>query len=160
MTMKFRQIAIAGAAALCAALAHADSGPGYTTTVINDDTIEFSQITLSETEPTAIRFTLSKDSYPVTFNWGTTGQFSSFGLYDVNDLSTALTPATYNTTAGNLWSFKYDPLDMGTYVASMTGSGTAGLRVAVLTVPEPEALAMALAGLGVAGTLIRRRRAA
>lgn len=72
------------------------------------------------------------------------------------------------TVAGSQYTpnaFNFSSLADGSYVISFTGLSTSssssfggGFVQAVTAVPEPESMALVLAGLGVAGTLLRRRK--
>ncbi len=96
------------------------------------------------------------------------GAFSSWGS-DVTltaDL-TGPTPAstTFLVTPSVDGTFSFGPLADGVYQLTLTGSTSSGITpyggfiTSAAAVPEPESIAMALAGLGVAGMLVRRRKA-
>jgi PEP-CTERM motif len=160
-TMNIRQIAIASTLTLAATLAQA-----YTTTVINDDTREFGDITLSQTSPAEIDFQiLGTNPATFTLTTGAGGEISSFDLYYDNDMSAPLAFSSHLKETPSKWVVTFNSLDAAGYIAYITGSGTASMRVAMgpldtSPVPEPESLALALAGVAVAGTLLRRRQAA
>ncbi|MCK6407196.1 MAG: FxDxF family PEP-CTERM protein [Rhodocyclaceae bacterium] len=69
----------------------------------------------------------------------------------------------YGTFNGNNTTFNFGPLSAGNYHIDFTGTvdGSAGgsylAAVSVVAVPEPETYALLLAGLGLMGTVARRR---
>ena len=77
----------------------------------------------------------------------------------LNTLSNVQTPASM---LGN--DFSFANLGQGTYnlraSGSVNGVNFIGAQFAVTAVPEPEAIAMLLAGLGVVGAFARRRKVA
>lgn len=93
---------------------------------------------------------------------------------DPVDLTISLAGASFSgstTVSGSRFipnAFNFSSLADGNYVISFTGlstssSGSFGggfVQASVAAVPEPESMAMVLAGLGVAGTLLRRRKTA
>ena len=117
---------------------------------------------------------------PVTFQY-------SFTLDSVTDLSdifgklaatdataltvsltgpTLTTPVTFAAIPGIPGSFSFSSLADGAYVLSILATPSSstftayGGFVTAAAVPEPESIAMVLAGLGVAGVLVRRRKSA
>jgi PEP-CTERM motif len=159
--MNIRQIAIASTLTLAATLAQA-----YTTTYINDDTVEFGDIILSQTSPEAIDVKiLGTNPATFTLTTGSGDEISSFDLYIDTDMSAPLAFSSHLKETPSKWVVTYDSIGGLDYIAYITGTGTASMRVAMgpldtSPVPEPESLAMALAGVAVAGTLLRRRQAA
>lgn len=93
---------------------------------------------------------------------------------DPVDLTISLAGASFSgstTVAGSPYipnAFSFSSLADGNYVISFTGLSTSSassfgggfVQASVAAVPEPESMAMVLAGLGVAGTLLRRRKTA
>lgn len=68
--------------------------------------------------------------------------------------------------AQDIWTIRADSLDVGNYYLQVSGtlvsttSGSFGGSMMLTPVPEPETYGMLLAGLGVVGMLVRRRKAA
>lgn len=96
-----------------------------------------------------------------------------FDLYNLLDLSLVTPIAGKNSSSnpsGSTKTFTYLNLSAGDYALKVSTSGLSNtLRVissanvteySTSPVPEPETLALALGGVGVAGTLLRRRRSA
>lgn len=91
---------------------------------------------------------------------------------DPVDYVVSLTGPTLASSAAagstiNPANFTFNSLADGAYVLSIVGTPSSswsasygGALTAVAAVPEPESVAMLLAGLGVAGTLLRRRKTA
>lgn len=116
---------------------------------------------------------------PVTFQFGFTldsaTDFSDFfgelAATDATSLTVSLTgptlttPVTFAAIPGISGSFSFSSLADGAYVLSIlatpsssTFTAYGGYVTSVAAVPEPESIAMVLAGLGVAGVLMRRRK--
>lgn len=68
--------------------------------------------------------------------------------------------------AQDIWTIRADALPLGNYYLRVSGSlvsatsGSFGGSMMLTPVPEPETYGMLLAGLGVVGMLVRRRKAA
>jgi hypothetical protein len=113
-------------------------------------------------------------SFTLDSSTGLSDVFGSLRFADPVDLTISLAGgASFSssvTVSGSPYipqAFSFDALTDGNYVISFTGLSTSsfssfggGSIQAVTAVPEPESMAMLLAGLGVAGTLLRRRKAA
>ncbi len=113
-------------------------------------------------------------SFTLDSSTGLSDVFGSLRFADPVDLTVSLTGgssfSSSVTVSGSQYipqAFSFDGLADGNYVISFTGLSTSsassfggGSLQAVTAVPEPESLALMLAGLGVAGTLLRRRKAA
>ena len=123
------------------------------------------------------KFTLASDVSAASFSildsvvsnrWDV--NFNSLALYSNADGSLysgdeALVTATYGETGKGMF-FDFGALSAGKYflMASGEGLGTQGGKydvfINVTAVPEPESFAMMLAGLGLMGTIARRRNKA
>jgi len=94
-------------------------------------------------------------------------RFDSFSLFSNADgkigTSDDLKLGYTDTTSGKGLSFNVGPTDAGSYFLMITGKGLAksgGLyngSISVTAVPEPETFALMFAGLGLIGTITRRR---
>ena len=82
--------------------------------------------------------------------------FTSFSLTNILPSSTPL------IATASLPSFSFSNLAAGTYQMAVSGNvsgfGAAFAQYTVTAVPEPETFAMLLAGLGLMGTIARRRK--
>ena len=123
------------------------------------------------------KFTLASDvrsaSFAILDSFGSNRwdvNFNSLALYSNTDGSLysgdeALVTATYGDTGKGMF-FDFGALSAGKYflMASGEGLGTRGGKydvfINVTAVPEPESFAMMLAGLGLMGTIARRRNKA
>lgn len=90
---------------------------------------------------------------------------TGLGLYSrAGALITAGTLGSSGAT--DIWSLRADALPLGNYYLQVSGTmvsntaGSFGGSVMLAPVPEPATYGMVLAGLGVVGMLVRRRKAA
>ena len=171
--MKFAPIALMSAALVAlstpswGAIFEAAAGPGFTTEFI---TVSGSYLTPMATAgssvasysvlSTAAGFSTSGTisfAAPVTsftFLWGSPDSYNS-----VTDGTVTVTGSAFSSGAGNnaestLYTF-FDALGFTSLTFSTTG---VAFELAVAAVPEPETVAMMLAGLGAVAFLSRRRR--
>lgn len=120
------------------------------------------------------------ESTPLTWNYSFTLDSSTnisnlfLSLRSTDPADYVVTLAGPTSASGSLAgstinpaNFTFSSLADGAYVLSIIGTPSSSFGVsyggsltAVTAVPEPESLAMMLAGLGVAGTLLRRRKSA
>lgn len=128
-------------------------------TVIDSDSI-------AAFTPDSFSFNLASDSFAsftATVRNGSNVPVKplSFDLYSgttliaaSSSLGSISTNNTYSNLLAGMYTLKFESSVAGTYKI------TQGTGVAVTAVPEPESIALALAGIGVAGTLLRRRKLA
>nr|WP_179950594.1 FxDxF family PEP-CTERM protein [Aquabacterium olei] len=148
----------AGASAQAAALSFSPVGGGL-------------KADLSGIGDTSFTFTLSSD---YLFSSSVAGvQITIPGLFDtgapISSVSlngTAFSLASSSTASGPVISTTYTysllnyPLSAGSYTLDVKATGAFGGVATLAPVPEPESLALAVAGLGVAGFVARRRKSA
>ncbi len=92
----------------------------------------------------------------------------SFAIYNDSNVLISTSDATPGNLAGT--SYTFSNLATGTYTAKLTEGAFGGVYtiaskyqttfISASAVPEPESVALAFAGLGVAGLLLKRRSAA
>jgi hypothetical protein len=157
------------AAALSVGVAHADTRSvgtiGSTTQVFNhtqlgsfQDTINFSITGASTLSGAANNLVLS---------------FGSFSALDIAGLTVNVWnnihpngTINFGSFAGNNQTYSFSLPSAGDYHVDITGvangtfGGTYGITLSAAPVPEPETFAMLLAGLGLVGTIARRRKTA
>lgn len=157
------------AAALSVGIAHAETRSvgtiGSTTQVFNhntagsfEDTINFSITGASTLSGTASNLVLS---------------FGNFSVLNISNLmvnvwnnSHSNGTVWYGSFAGNTQTYTFNLPAAGDYHVDITGiangasGGTYGIALSAAPVPEPETFAMLLAGLGLVGTIARRRKTA
>lgn len=112
-------------------------------------------------------------SFTLDSSTGFSNVFGSLRFADPVDLTISLTGgASFGnsvTVSGSPYipqAFNFAGLADGNYVISFTGLSTSSansfgggsIQASVAAIPEPESMALLLAGLGVAGTLLRRRQ--
>jgi hypothetical protein len=145
LIMNIRQIAAAGALMLGAVAANAS--------IATDTT--FWQFSVGTT-PTNVSILAGSSTGGIV-------SFSSITNLDPGETVTPFFPS------GNTAKLTFRGLNVGTYQVKLVtvagapysvGAFAGTTPLAVTQVPEPESYALALAGLGVAGLLIRRRQAA
>lgn len=167
--MKFNKALIGLAAMLAVAGAQAATSalPPGSNLGTNPDTVSF--YGLSSGSSSTYSFTLASVATPgYITTWDLSSYFTSlFGPVNISGItvtgpsfSETQTPAFLDDTAmftglsDGAYTIKFDTTSASTGILVGTLKATA-----VLTpVPEPESLALMLAGLGVAGTLLRRRK--
>lgn len=111
------------------------------------------------------------DTYTFSFDGLVSGVYDVVGAFSGYNFN--VTGATFNGSVlntANLGSFSFGSITYnGTspFVLTITGTrngsiaaGFSGSLIAVSPVPEPESIAMMLAGLGVIGAVVRRRNRA
>jgi hypothetical protein len=153
--MKLKFLVAAAAFAMVGG-AHAATDLGVIT-----DTASFSGTAASET----FTFTLTSDV--VDAYAGVTATFGKKSGYDITSVffgSTQILPSASTPTFDNYVIFS-GALAAGNYSFTVNGTPkSAGASfsgtIEVTPVPEPESLALAVAGLGVAGFVARRRKSA
>ena len=156
------------AAALSVGVAHADTVDvgtiGSTTQVFShaagsfEDTINFSIASASTLSGTASNLVLS---------------FGNFSVLNISNLMVNVWNNShpdgnvwYGSFAGNTQTYTFNLPAAGNYHVDITGiaegasGGTYGIALSAAPVPEPETFAMLLAGLGLVGTIARRRKTA
>lgn len=153
--MKLKFLVAAAAFAMVGG-AHAATDLGVIT-----DTVSFSGSAASET----FTFTLTSDV--VDAYAGVTATFGKKSGFDITSVlfgSTPILPSASTPTFDNYVIFS-GALAAGTYSFTVNGTpkspgASFSGSIEVTPVPEPESLALAVAGLGVAGFVARRRKSA
>lgn len=100
-------------------------------------------------------------SFSLFVNTSTAGTVDDFTLYSLIGPSTALVAADYDYT-GNTLIYTYNGLASGNYQVVAQGTALSDVHVSYSissAVPEADTYALALAGLAVAGAVMRRRTA-
>jgi PEP-CTERM motif len=85
----------------------------------------------------------------------------------IQSFDVLMTPPTFETQGATSWGLAFVPLGAGMYTVQLVTTLSSPVYVAATVngtttvqlspVPEPESMALALAGLGVAGMVLRRR---
>jgi len=157
------------AAALSVGIAHAETRSVGT---IGSTTQVFTHTTTGSFEDT-INFSITGAS---TLSGAASNLLLSFGSFSALDIA-GLTVNVWNNThpygtinfgsfAGNNQIYSFNLPTAGDYHVDITGvangafGGSYGITLSAAPVPEPETFAMLLAGLGLVGTIARRRKTA
>lgn len=167
MIFKLRHLAAAAALATAAGSAlAADAFPSP----LNVGTVGSTPVSVFAN---AAVFNPSTFSYSFTLDSATgfSDLAGALRFWDPVDLTVSLVGPSFSqsvSVAGSVNianAFGFSGLADGNYVISFTGLSTSssssfggGYIQAIAAVPEPESMAMVLAGLGVAGMLLRRRK--
>jgi len=150
---------------------NADNSWNYLLEVTNNDTLPlyfinfYTEGNQSTNNATDSGFTVSYNQATAGGSWGLPGQADGYFVAFHNEGW----PATASFEVGGKYAFAFDvankltaPIQYGYWVQNDYGANERFTAVGTATpaVPEPEALAMLLAGVAVTGVLARRRQSA
>lgn len=164
--MKIHQLATALALTLSAALASAVPHIGAGSRGVTLAT----GLTLSANPLAPTSFDFDIDGGPFSLLLTLSGRNAHISSFDLFDVSThhAIGYSLKDTSHSNIWSVTFNSLagvsspTTGAYRVNILGTGTANLKAtigpALIPVPEPETSGLALAGLIVAGIVLRQRK--
>jgi hypothetical protein len=137
----------------------------FNSIVEKGDFVDFFKFTLAS-DISHAGFSIIDLQVPGLFNV----RFDSFALFSNADGKIGngddIRLAFNDTTSGKGLSFDFGPTIAGKYYLMVSGQGLGALgglyngSISVAAVPEPESFAMMLAGLGLMGTIARRRNKA
>jgi hypothetical protein len=151
MSKFIRTLAATAALLAGAAQAAVPSAFPFTGTIAANQTIDFSFITLAGGYATFNETILN-------------GGLKAPALFELRDAGGPL--VADSTTGFKSKTLNFNYLDAGAYTLRLTAGATGGAYSVASNVglasqvPEPETLALALAGVGIAGTMLRRRNQA